>query len=448
MTHGYAWKSVWLTPYRPMFFVAGLWALLAPVVWILPEQHAPDRVAWHSRELLFGMGGAAAGGYLLTALPAWTKRGSVPPAATMAATCLWCATRLTGALSAHLPFIAAAIGVSAYFAFLTAVLTHGLVASRAWDRCWAPLGTVALGIGALAGLDEGSGPAPLIYAVLIVLIGGRAIPALTRSWLIRMGRGKPLCNRRDLSHLAIAGILIAACRSPAWPPISPALLVISGALLLLQMVGWQSFRTTRYPALFILHVAFAWMPVALILSGLSAIFPSRVAPDDALHALTVGAMGTMMSAFMMRPAMRRDSETLILSRSMGGAVSLVSLSALLRVFEAWISVPYFDAVVAAAICWMAAWALFLVAYIPAMIGPVPRPVFSAAINRAVIDAGDGELTTQPSNQRTRFDPPGRPTANTPMPPHTNHPHAAGLPAASTTTASNRPQDSASPRTSC
>lgn len=82
------------------------------MVWLLPEQLAPDKVEWHSRELLFGMGGAAAGGYLLTALPAWTKRGPVPPAATMIATCLWFAARLTSALSEHLPIVAAAIGVS------------------------------------------------------------------------------------------------------------------------------------------------------------------------------------------------------------------------------------------------------------------------------------------------------------------------------------------------
>ncbi|MHC2421290.1 uncharacterized protein involved in response to NO [Sinorhizobium meliloti] len=124
-------SSIWRAPYRPLFFLAGLWALIVPIVWLLPEQLVPDRVEWHSRELLFGMGGAAAGGYLLTALPAWT-RGAVPPAATVIATCLWCAARLTGAFSDHLPLIAAAIGVSGYFAFLTAMLMRGVVVSRAW----------------------------------------------------------------------------------------------------------------------------------------------------------------------------------------------------------------------------------------------------------------------------------------------------------------------------
>lgn len=354
------------------------------MVWLLPEQLAPDRVEWHSRELLFGMGGAAAGGYLLTALPAWTMRGPVTPAATMIATCLWCAARLTGALSEHVPPIAAATGVSAYFAFLTAVLMHGVVVSGAWTRCWAPLGTGALGVDAVVSIGDGRTPIPLLFAVLIVLIGGRAVPAFTRSWLDRTGGGKPIRNRRELSHLAIAGILVATCLHGAWPPtLSGLVLLFSGALLLWQMSEWRSLGTRRYPALFILHVAFAWTPTALILGGLSAILPGQVPANDALHALTMGAMGTMIAAFMMRPSMLRDGESLFLGRTMAGAFSLVSLSALLRISGGWLNDNYFASDAAAAICWMAGWTLFLIAYFPAMSGSVPRPAFSAALGNRV-----------------------------------------------------------------
>lgn len=394
MKHGSVdWGSTWRAPYRPLFFLAGLWALVVPMVWLLPEQIAPDRVEWHSRELVFGMGGAATGGYLLTALPAWTKRRPVPPAVTMVATCLWCAARLAGALSEHLPFIAAATGVSAYFAFLTAILMRGVVVSGAWDRCWAPVGTGALGIGALVSIGDGPSPTPLLYAVLIVLIGGRAVPAFSRSWLDRRARGKLLCNRRELSHLAIAGILVTTCLHGAWPPALPGLLLLfSGAMLLWQMSEWRSLETHRYPALFILHVAFAWTPTALILGGLSAIIPGQVPADDALHALTMGAMGTMIAAFMMRPAMARDGELLILGRTMAGAFSLVSLSALLRISGGW-NDNYFEPVAAAAICWMAGWTLFLVAYFPAMSGPVPRPAFSAALGNQV-ERGNGTTAVE------------------------------------------------------
>lgn len=385
------WRSLWQAPFRPLFFLAGLWALVVPVVWLLPEGIVPTRLAWHSGELLFGMAGAGAGGYLLTALPAWTKRGPVPPAVTMVASCLWCIARLAAALPEWLPFFAVAIGASAYFAFLTAILAHGVVSSGAWDRAWAPLATAALGINAVLFAGNGPMPAqasPLLYILLIVLIGGRAVPAFTRHWLDRMGSGKHLSDRPQFSWLAILGVLAAVSLGGARQDISVGLmLVFSGILLLMQMKGWQSFRTWRYPALFILHLAFGWTPTALVLSGLSAIFPDQIPSAAALHALTMGAMGTMMAAFMMRSAMVRDGETLILSRTMALAFSLVSLSALLRVGGCWTSDTYFNLVGAAAICWMTAWALFLVAYFPAMTGPVPRPVFSAAIGNRLAGGG-------------------------------------------------------------
>ncbi|OAP50490.1 NnrS family protein [Sinorhizobium saheli] len=390
--HAFAdWQSIWRAPYRPLFFLAGLWALAAPMVWLLAEETAPGRIAGHSRELLFGMAGAAAGGYLLTALPAWTSRGPVAPAVTVAAAGLWCLGRLTVLFAEHLPVLAAEVGACAYFAFLTAILAHGVLSAEAWYRYWAPLATAALGIN--AALGEGvrsTGATPLLYVVLVVLVGGRAVPALTRHWLERTGRLKPFRDRPTLSHLAILGILAAIHLGGVHQHAASGLaLIFSGMLLMLQMATWQTLRTRRYPALFMLHIAFAWTPAALGLNGLSALFPEQISPGAALHALTMGAMGTMISAFMMRSAMAREGERLIVSRVMAGAFALVSLSALLRVLDGWLEDAHFDPVPAAAVLWIAAWALFLVAYIPAMRGPVPRPVFSAAIRNRSQAPPDG-----------------------------------------------------------
>ncbi|MCA1403966.1 NnrS family protein [Ensifer sp. IC3342] len=375
------WISVWQAPYRPLFLLAGLWALVAPAVWLLPEGTGPEPIAWHRHELLFGMTSAAAGGYLLTALPSWTKSGPVPSAVTLFVTCLWCAARLTAVFSDHLPFVVAAVGASAYFVCLTVILTHAVVSSGAWHRLWAPLAMAALGANALSLVAQGVSimSTPLLYIVLIILVGGRAVPAFTRRWLDRTGAG-PLRDRPALSYLATAGVLATASIEVfRQHPVSGYVLMFSGVLLALQITGWQSVSTYRYPALFMLHLAFAWTPAGLILTGLAAVSPDQIAPAAALHALTMGAMGTMMAAIMMRSAMRRDGAGLIANGTMACAIGLVSLSALLRVLAGLPGEAHVDAVVAAAICWMAAWTLFLVAYIPALMGPVPRPVFSAAI---------------------------------------------------------------------
>src|SRR5690349_23252107 len=63
--------------FRPFFFGAATWAVLAIAIWLwvlagtlsLPTQF--DSTAWHRHEMLFGFVGAAIAGFLLTAIPNW-----------------------------------------------------------------------------------------------------------------------------------------------------------------------------------------------------------------------------------------------------------------------------------------------------------------------------------------------------------------------------------------
>lgn len=379
--------SVWRAPHRPLFLLAGTWAAVVPAVWLLPQEIAPDRIASHRDELLFGMAGAAAGGYLLTAVAAWSGRGPLPPTATLIVTLLWCASRLSAAFSRHLPPIAGAVGVSAYFFALAAILAHGIVAGRAWHRIWAPSAMVALGSAAILSRADTGGSAgviapgmmPLVFIMLILLIGGRATPAFTYAWLHRVGAEARFRDQLLLSHLTIAAIPVAAYLSATRHPTAAGLLFLLAAMMLLwRMKGWQTSRTRHYPALFILHLAFAWTPISLFLIGFANICPDTLPPAAALHAVTMGAMGSMICAFMMRAAMPRKRDILVLNRRMAWAFSLVWLSALLRILAGTIETGL-DLLAVAAACWITGWACFLWTYMPALFGPVPRPVFSAVL---------------------------------------------------------------------
>ncbi|MCY1244601.1 hypothetical protein D9M72_576880 [compost metagenome] len=85
----------------------------------------------------------------------------------------------------------------------------------------------------------------------------------------------------------------------------------------------------------------------------------------------------MMAALMMRAAMARNEGVLVLNGKMACAFALICLAAMIRILAEWIGSAYFNPVVAAAACWMLAWGLFLLAYLLALRGPVPRPVLSA-----------------------------------------------------------------------
>lgn len=69
--------------FRPFFLAAGLWSAVALALWIvmfttggtLPSRLDP--LAWHIHEMLFGFAMAAIAGFLLTAIPNWTRRPPV-----------------------------------------------------------------------------------------------------------------------------------------------------------------------------------------------------------------------------------------------------------------------------------------------------------------------------------------------------------------------------------
>lgn len=381
------WRSLWDAPHRPLFFLAGLWAFITPGVWLLPESLLPDRASWHQNELLFGMGGAAVGGYLLTALPAWTKRGPIPPPISKLVTTLWIAARVVAAFDV-MPSPARALGGSIYFFSLALILGYYLLLAGALGRLWAVFATAALGTAAALSfsggvswvhLEEMTGN-PLLFAMIIIIVGGRAVPAFTRHWRQQTGDMAFGWDWPWLSRAAILTVLGAAYLGTAnHNTAAGSLLVVAALLLSARTAGWSGYKTFRYPALLMLHIAWMWTPAALLVTGTSLVDPHWLPLKDAVHAITMGAMGSMMMAIMLRTAMIRKGRQLVLSPAMATAFSLVCLSTFLRTHRSWIPGGPVDPLALAAFCWMTGWALFLWCYLPALEGPVRRPVLSSGL---------------------------------------------------------------------
>jgi uncharacterized protein involved in response to NO len=66
--------------FRPFFFAAALWSVIALLIWIVSLVAGTalrsrfDPLHWHIHEMLFGFVPAAIAGFLLTAIPTWTGR--------------------------------------------------------------------------------------------------------------------------------------------------------------------------------------------------------------------------------------------------------------------------------------------------------------------------------------------------------------------------------------
>lgn len=376
---------LWQAAHRPLFFCAGLAALFAPAVWLWPGGVGADPLRWHLHELLFGMGGAAVGGYLLTALPSWTGAGRVGPQSVRALTLLWCMARLALPLAESLPFELVLALALAYFAVLALILAGQLIAARLWRRLWL-LGMIAgMALGDAAVLaDKAAAPLAmvLLFAVLISSIGGRAVPAFTRSWVQQTGAARPIQDSPLLSATAISATVLGAGLAMAGQdPVAAACFLLAGVLHLARMLGWRCLQTRAYPALLLLHLAWIWLPVGLILIAAALLHPEWLPLHTALHALTMGAMGTMILAIAGRAAMARRAGKLIAGHGLATAFALVWLAACLRIASAAVPQGWPDPIILSAGVWMLGWAVFLWSYRPALRGAVPWPVLSANLNR-------------------------------------------------------------------
>jgi uncharacterized protein involved in response to NO len=140
-------------------------------------------------------------------------------------------------------------------------------------------------------------------------------------------------------------------------------------LLALRMARWQGHRTLHDPIIWVLHVAYAWLPVGLALKA-AWLFGAPIPDTSWLHALTAGAFSTMILAIMSRATLGHTGRELVAPALIVIAYYMIGVAALMRVFgpmlfaEAW---RFW--MMASGSLWSLAFILFVVVYAPILCSP-------------------------------------------------------------------------------
>ena len=344
--------------FRPLFLLASFYAIVVVPYWAAAwlGAHAPpsqlgNPIAWHAHEMIFGFAGAAIGGFALTAVATWTKRPPVAGAPLVALSAAWLLARviLLLPIPTLLP-IAVAADLS-YDLLLFVLMTREVVAARN-HRNYKTLLLLALFLTANAlfflGAVRGAGwtMASLLAGIwlvvwLINLVGGRIIPGFTRNWLKRQVSTKqrepntlpPPFDRFDLfttGLLVLFGVAHVGGAPAAW---IAGLGFLTALLLFVRLGRWQGLRALAEPLVWVLHVAFAWIPVGVLL--LSAAELGLVPRTAGVHALTSGAIATMVVAVASRAALGHTGRPLESHPLLTAAYVCISVSAVLRVVAAF-----------------------------------------------------------------------------------------------------------------
>jgi len=372
--------------FRPFFIGSGVWAILTMLAWIahlsgileLPGHIGP--AGWHYNELVFGVIGAAMIGFLLTAIPNWTGGLPLRGIPLLLVFALWCAGRVAAVFGGSLGSGAIALIDCAFFVVMFGLILREIAAGKNWRNLPVAVGVGLLGVAhilfyleALGVMDLGGVGQRLglgVIAFMLTLIGGRIVPSFTANWLKKnasdSGGAKGVAAVMGPVDKAVLLITIPSLLAWVFFPehiVTGIGLVIAGPANLIRLARWRGRHTLREPLLFALHVGYGWLAISFALLGAS-VLSEIIARNDALHALTVGAAGTMILAVMSRAILGHTGSALHADRVTTLAFCFVSVAALARLSV--LPLPELSAQLYALSggAWILAFALFVWRYSP------------------------------------------------------------------------------------
>src|SRR5690606_19076090 len=186
--------------FRPFFLLTGLYGLVIVAAWIsylfggIPLPLGWSSLHWHSHEMLFGLTSTAVAGFILTAMCNWTGAPPLQGKGLLALVLLWFAGRVVMWTASWLPVGVVAVvdmlflpALAIYVArvllrygnkrnlILAALLTLFGIANLLMHIGFITAKTLFLTWGELLAFN--------LITLMMVVIGGRIIPAFTRNWL-------------------------------------------------------------------------------------------------------------------------------------------------------------------------------------------------------------------------------------------------------------------------
>jgi uncharacterized protein involved in response to NO len=361
--------------FRPFYIGGALLAGLIVPLWVAmflgwsTFKPAVAPLLWHAHEMLFGFAVAIIVGFLLTAVKAWTGLATPRGPALAALAALWLAARIAALTG---PYAWYAVLDVALLPLVAVVLVRLILKSKNYRNLLLGLILSLLALAnvafhlAVAGVMNVSAMTALFAGLALIVmietvIAGRVIPAFTMS----ATPGLKLVAVPWLERATLASTALALALWVFLPPslLGAAVLAVAAALHVKRLLGWRSMLTRGRPILWVLHAAYAWIPVGLALLALTQL--DLVSASAGVHALGVGATGGLIIGMLTRTARGHTGRPLAVTGAEVTAYGLVIGAAVLRAFVLLVAPGWLAAsLVVAAVAWAAAFAIYLWIYTP------------------------------------------------------------------------------------
>lgn len=373
--------------FRPFFLLSAVAGLVLMALWLMmlgqgnsTHNYYLLSQYWHGHEMLFGYAIAVIAGFLLTAVRNWTSV-QTPYGATLAGiTAVWVLGRILPLFDtvipgsiialtdlAFLPLVALGIGIPiirsgnhrnlVFIVILMAMTVANLLVHL--QLLGYTENTLITGLQMALGL----------IVVVMVLMGGRVIPFFTERALGVFQATKYDWLEKSVLPLAFGWLLadLLIPQQSEWQIVTYALAAINGIVHCIRLHGWFHPRLLRNPLLWVLHIAYLFIPLGFILHALSGV--TDISVYLSTHAFATGAIGSMTLGMMARVSLGHTARPLKVSRLVIAAFLMMALAGAVRILLPMVPDMYTMALHLSGTLWILAWALFLIPYTPILLRP-------------------------------------------------------------------------------
>jgi len=377
--------------FRPFFFFGSIFGALIISLWVpwylgmidIPSALPP--ISWHNHELFFGYIPAIIAGFLLTAVPNWTGRKPVTGSGLAILVFIWLLGRLAISFSLFLPPLLVSLTALAFLPALIFAVARDIILANNKRNIIVIIVLGALFLAQVFYHVEflltgstlfGARLALAIILLLIMLIGGRIIPNFTKNWIKRYNPGPEPITFGKFDRAAMVVTILALAIWVVLPSLSPSaarvaglLFLITGIIHLARQLRWKPHRVAREPMIWVLHLAYMFIPVGFILAGLEPLGNGLITAPVIIHTWSVGTIALMTIAVMTRVTRGHTGQAQVTTPG----TFLLFTALLIAVFArlAAVSLPQYTSILLtiAATGWVFAFAGFALIQTPALFLP-------------------------------------------------------------------------------
>ena len=372
---------LWLVGFRPFFALAFLAGLSLPILWALvfggqlPAPATPlNSIQWHAHEMFFGFGWAVLGGFLLTSTKNWVNIRGYHGPALMLLTVAWLAERVAVSFGAGLPSWLFMLAANLFLGTIVAMLVWTLLRYRGQDSyrdnaffmLMLPAFLVAKNL-LLSGPDftVGYGMTLALFRLAFLVMLERTLTQFMKAAFSAQILRSP---RLDMP-IKLLGLLLVF--EFAYPRLVTAGLSLALAILLLiRFFFWKPQLAIKRIDIGIMYVGYLAIVGQLLIEALGHVINFVWIGSVSVHLFTFGAMGCVIPAMIVRIAYGHTGRKVVFT-ALDRAVLWVMLAALVI----RIGIPqlapgaYLACIHAAATCWLIAFGILAVRFIPMLMRP-------------------------------------------------------------------------------